>query len=172
MPNSLHFKRLDDTAVAAADPGNLMTFNGLIAGRQSIVRGVLSPLLLLLTSVLASPADQFPFDQELVLDAAPMRPAKRVPILTVAPDGSATIDLWCKSVSARVELSDAAIKIEPGPLPGGLPEMMGEGQCTPERMSADQDMLAALVQVTGWRLQSTTVILEGATTLIFRVSDH
>jgi heat shock protein HslJ len=149
-----------------------MTFNGLIARRHSIVPGVLAALLLLLTSVLAAPADQFPFDQELVLDAAPMRPAKRVPILTVAPDGSATIDLWCKTVTARVELSDAAIKIEPGALPDALPEMMGEGQCTPPRMQADADMLAALAQVTEWRLQGGALVLAGPQTLTFRPSDH
>jgi heat shock protein HslJ len=149
-----------------------MAFNGLIAGRHSIVRSVLGALLLLLSSGLASTADQFPFDQELVLDAAPMRPAKRVPILTVAPDGSATIDLWCKTVTARVELSDAAIKIEPGALPDALPEMMSEGQCTPPRMQADADMLAALAQVTEWRLQGGALVLTGPKTLTFRPSDH
>jgi len=149
-----------------------MTFNDLIAGRHRIVRSVLGALLLLLTLILASPADEFPFDQELVLDAAPMRPAKRVPILTVAPDGSATIDLWCKTVSARVELSDASIKIEPGPLPEGFPEMMGEGQCTRQRMRADEDMLAALAQVTEWRKQGSALVLVGPTMLEFRQSDH
>jgi len=131
---SRHFKRLDGVAAAPADPETMMTFIRLIAGRHSIVRGVLGAVLLLLASGPGSPADQFPFDQELVLDAAPMRPAKRVPILSVTPDGNASIDLWCKTVTARVELSDAAIKIEPGPLPEGLPEMMSEGQCTPARL--------------------------------------
>jgi heat shock protein HslJ len=107
-----------------------------------------------------------------VLDAAPMRPAKRVPILSVMPDGSASIDLWCKTVTARVELSDAAIKIEPGPLPEGLPEMMSEGQCTPQRLGADADMLAALAQMTAWRMQGSALVLEGPKTLKFRPSDH
>ena len=117
-------------------------------------------------------ADQFPFDQELVLDAAPMRPAKRVPILTVAANGDATIDLWCKTVTARVELSDTTIKIEPGPLPEGLPDMIGNGQCTPERMQADQDLLAVITQVNSWRTQGSALVLVGLTTLKFRASDH
>ncbi len=156
-----------------------MTFIRLLAGRQIsfcrakvIIRGGLAALLLLLASALARPADGFPFDQELVLDAAPMRPAKRVPILIVAPDGNAIIDLWCKSITARVELSDATIKIEPGSLPEALPEMMGDGQCTPARMQADEDMLAALAQVTSWRKQGSALVLVGPQTLKFRPSDH
>ncbi len=145
-----------------------MTFIRLIAGRQGFVRGALASLLLILGSGSAVPADQFPFDQELLLDVAPMRPAKRVPMLTVAPDGNATIDLWCKTVRARVELSDVAIKIEPGPLPEGLPEMLGNGQCTPPRMLADEDVLAALAQVTAWRKQGDALVLAGPVTLKFR----
>ncbi len=97
-----------------------------------------------------------------------MRPAKRVPILTVAPDGNATIDLWCKTVRARVELSEAAIKIEPGPLPEAMPAMMSDGQCTPPRMSADAELLAVLAQVTEWRKQGGSLVLAGPKTLKFR----
>ena len=123
---------------------------------------------LLFGAVQAKAAGEFPFDRELLLDAAPMRPGKRMPILAVAPDGKATIDLWCKSVTAQVELSDAGIKIEPGPLPEGLPEMMGNGQCTPECLQADEDLLAAFTQVTSWRSQGSALVLEGPRTLKFR----
>ena len=140
--------------------------------RDILVRGTGAAVLFLLACGAAAPADQFPFDQELVLDVEPMRPVKRVPILTVAPGGSATIDLWCKTVPARVEISDAAIKIEPGPLPEGLPEMMSAGQCTPERMQADEELLGALIQVTGWRREGDGIVLEGPKTLKFRSSDH
>ena len=149
-----------------------MTFIGPTAGRRNFVRGGLAALLLLLGSVVALPADLFPFDQELVLEAAPMRPGKRMPIFTLAPDGKATIDLWCKSVTAQVELSDAGIKIEPGPLPEGLPEMIGTGQCTSERMQADQDLLAAFTQVTNWRSQGSALVLEGPKILRFRPASN
>jgi heat shock protein HslJ len=126
----------------------------------------------MLASDLGRAATPFPFDQELVLDAAPIRPAKRMPVLNVEPNGDARIDLWCKTVSAHVELSDDVIKIESAPLPEALPEMMGNGQCTPERMQADQDLLAALAQVTEWRLQGGALDLAGPTPLKFRPSDH
>lgn len=141
----------------------------LNAGRQIFACAALAVIL---SSGLATAADQFPFDQELLLDAAPMRPAKRMPILTVEPNGNAKIDLWCRTVPARVEISDATIKIGAGPLPEDLPAMQSAGQCTPERMQADEEMLAALVQVTGWRREGEGVVLEGSRELKFRASDH
>jgi hypothetical protein len=138
----------------------------------ALVRGGLAAILLLLTCGTGVPAEPFPFDQELLLDAAPMRPGKRMPVLAVEPNGNGRIDLWCRTVPARVEISDATIKIEPGPLLERLPEMMSAGQCTPERMQADEELLGALIQVTGWRRQGDGIVLEGPTTLKFRPSDH
>lgn len=149
-----------------------MRFIRLIAGRPIIVCGIFAAGLLVFASGPGSPADLFPFDQELLLDAAPMRPAKRMPILTVAPNGDATIDLWCRTVPGCVELSDAGIRIEPGPLPDALPAMMSDGQCTPGRMQADEEMLAALAQVSEWRKQGSAVVLVGPKTMKFRPSDH
>jgi hypothetical protein len=140
--------------------------------RFALVHGGLAAILLLLTCGTRVPAEPFPFDQELLLDAAPMRPGKRMPVLTVEPNGNGRIDLWCRTVSARIEISDVTIKIEPGPFPEGLPEMMSAGQCTPERMQADDELLGALIQVTGWRLQGDGIVLEGPKTLKFRPSDH
>ena len=71
---------------------------------------------------------------------------KRMPILTVETNGDARIDLWCRTVPARVEIADMAVKIEAAPLPGDLPAMQGAGQCTPERIKADEEMLASIVQ--------------------------
>jgi hypothetical protein len=150
----------------------MMTFTCLIAGRPIIACAAFAAGLLLLTSGPGHAADQFPFDQELVLDAAPMRPAKRVPIITVTPDGKASLDLWCKSVGGKVELADAAIKIEADPLPEALPDIMSDGQCTLQRLQADQDLLDALAQVTSWRMQGSALVLAGPKPLKFRPSDH
>jgi heat shock protein HslJ len=145
-----------------------MSFTRLIAGRRNFACGLAVAVLLALAPGLGWAADPFPFDQELILDAAPMRPAKRMPTLNVAPDGNASIGLWCKTVTARVELSDAGVRIEPGPLPEALPEMMGNGQCSAQRLLADQDMLDALAQVTAWRAQGGAVVLAGPKLLKFR----
>ncbi len=143
----------------------------LIAGRHLIACAALAAGLLLASGPVSS-ADPFPFDQELLLDAAPMRPGKRMPSLTVTANGDATLDLWCKTVNARVELADATIKIEPGPLPEALPAMRGADQCTPQRMRADEDMLATLAQMTAWRQQGGALVLVGPKTLKFRAATN
>lgn len=140
--------------------------------RHVPVRGAVAAILALLTCGSSNAAEPFPFDQDLLLDAAPMRPGKRMPLLTVEPNGNARIDLWCRTVPARMEISEAAMKIEAGPLPEGQPEMMSAGQCTPERMQADEELLAALSQVTGWRWVSEGLVLDGPKPLRFRASDH
>lgn len=140
--------------------------------RQRLVRGAVAAILFLLACGAAVAADTFPFDRELLLDAAPMRPGKRMPVLSVEPDGNARIDLWCRTVSARVEISDTAIKIEAGPLPEDMPTMQSAGQCTPERVQADEEFLATLTQMTGWRRAGDGIILEGPKSLKFRASDH
>jgi heat shock protein HslJ len=135
----------------------------------------LRPLVLCALALLVTPGfaqQNFPVGQEMLLDAAPMRPAKRVPSLTIEANGTAAIDLWCKSVAGRVELDSTAIKITAEPLPETLPRMMSQGQCTPARMQADEDVLSALSQVTSWRRQGEALLLIGPTTLKFRPSDH
>ena len=147
-----------------------MIFFCLSAGRLGFMRAVVAALVF--TTTLANAAEQFPYDQELLLDAAPMRPGKRMPMLTVAPNGDAAIQLWCKDVPARVEVTDDAIKIEAAPLPDALPEMMSRDQCTPARLQADADLLAAIAQATAWQKQGSGLVLVGPQMLKFRASDH
>lgn len=152
-----------------------MSFTRLLAGRSLLSRSVIAAGLILLVAAglrVGVAADRFPYDRDMLLDAGRMGRVKRVPVLNVAADGRATIDLWCRTVPGRVQLSGLSIRIEPGPLPLGLPRYMSDGQCTPARMQADNDTLAALAQVTGWRRHGDTVMLTGAQTLRFRVSNH
>jgi hypothetical protein len=140
--------------------------------RFARVRGAIAAVLVFLTCGAGVPAESFPFDRELLLDAAPMRPGKRMPLLVVEPNGNARIDLWCRTVSARIDISDAVIKIETGALPEGQPETMSAGQCTPERMQADEELLVFLSRITGWRRDGEDIVLEGEKSLKFRTSDH
>src|SRR5215470_10240475 len=118
--------------------------------RRVAMCGDFAAILVLLTCCAGTAAEPFPFDQELLLDATPMRPGKRMPLLTVEPNGNAKIDLWCRTVPARIEISEAVMKIAAESLPDGQPEMMSAGQCTAERMAADVTLLAALSQITSW----------------------
>jgi heat shock protein HslJ len=106
----------------------------------------------------------FPFDQEFVLDTAPMRGTKRIPSLEVQSNGRATIDLWCASGHGHVRVDGPAISI--------VPYGMAAAACPPERMQRDADMLSVLTQVTTWRRQGDTLVLIGPQTLRYRLSSH
>lgn len=154
-----------------------MDYNRLNAGRRAApsTASIAAGLLMTVSVLLNGPghaAEEFPFDRVLLLDVAPMRPLKRVPILTVQENGSATVELWCRTANARVQISGEAIKIEAAPLPEALPQYMSSGQCSEPRVQADNEMLEALAQVTGWRRRGDGIVLMGATQMPFRASSH
>jgi heat shock protein HslJ len=49
---------------------------------------------------------------------------------------------------------------------------MSDGQCSPERMAADVELLNALSQATQWQKADGVVTLKGPSSLRFRPSDH
>jgi len=140
----------------------------LAAGHLSILS--LAAALLFAAAALA--AESFPFDRELMLDAAPLGRGKHMPMLVVTPSGDATIELWCKTVGAHADIADDTIAIKAAPLPDELPAMMGRDQCTPARIQADAELLDTIVQATTWQKQGSGLVLIGPKTLKFRASDH
>jgi len=106
-------------------------------------------------------SEPFPFGSELMLDAAPMHGSKRVPMIEIEDDGTASIDLWCSSLKAQATVNDTAITIVPGDPP--------PAQCDPDRQARDAELLARLTQVTGWRRSGEVVELIGATPLRFHL---
>jgi heat shock protein HslJ len=101
----------------------------------------------------------FPFDSEFLLDVKPMKGSKRVPVLGIGPKGEAAIDLWCNSVEAQIVVVESTITIMTG--------QKTARQCDPARMRSDDDLLAALLQVTNWRREGHVLTLRGAKTLRF-----
>jgi hypothetical protein len=102
----------------------------------------------------------FPFGTELMLDVEPLYGSKRIPMIEIDDNGTATIDLWCASAHASATVGETSITIvadEPQP-----------AQCTPERQTGDQDLLTALSQVTTWRRDGEVIELTGPTKLRFR----
>jgi hypothetical protein len=143
----------------------MMSFIRPIAGGRFFACAAFAAAMI--APALAQPPDQFPFDQELLLETPPMRPGKRMPSLTVERNGNAVIDLWCKSVPARLEFSDNGMKIETPALPDDLPQMQSNGQCTSPRMAADVALLEKFTQVTSWQREGNSVILAGPERLKF-----
>jgi hypothetical protein len=110
---------------------------------------------------LARSADiTFPFGTELMLDVEPLYGSKRIPMIEIQDDGTAAIDLWCASVHAAATVGETSITI--------VAEPAEPAQCTPERQSGDESLLAALSQVTNWRRDGDVIELIGPTTLRFR----
>jgi hypothetical protein len=153
-----------------------MNCNRLRTGRLAVLSAARIGFALMIVGIFSSgpshAAEEFPFDRVLLLDVAPMRPLKRVPILTVQENGSATVELWCRAANARVQISGDAIRIEIAPLPEALPQYMSAGQCSDDRVRADTEMLDALAQVTEWRRRGDGVVLVGPTQMQFRASSH
>jgi hypothetical protein len=109
-------------------------------------------------------AQEFPFERELLLDAAPLRGSKRVPGLEVSASGEATIDLWCKNGRGQVVVAGDTITIIPGE--------MQASQCSLEQTRSDDETLAALSQVTTWRREGDILVLVGPTPLRFRAGTN
>ena len=103
----------------------------------------------------------FPFDRELILDAAPMPGSRRIPIIEIDGNGAVSLDLWCMSLRGQANVGEDSISIVPGPVQ--------PVQCAPDRQSGDENLLAALAQVTNWRRLGDTIELRGATTLRFHL---
>jgi len=102
----------------------------------------------------------FPFGTELMLDVEPLYGSKRIPMLQIEDNGTAAIDLWCSSAHGSAAVGETSITI--------VAEPAEPAQCTPERQSGDETLLAALSQVTNWRRDGDVIELIGPTTLRFR----
>ena len=112
----------------------------------------------------------FPDDGEFLLEAKPMKGSKRVPILEFESKDAASIDLWCNRVHAQfVVVGDTVTIILGEP---AAPQYATAQQCDPDRMRADDDLVAALQQVETWQRQDDLLVLQGQQALRFRLSSH
>src|SRR5215470_6299298 len=102
----------------------------------------------------------FPYNSELIMDAKPMRGSKRVPMLVIGAQGEATIEGWCNDVKAQIVVAADTVTI----LTGAATDQ----QCQAERMRADEELMAALMEITHWNRDGELLTLRGAKTLRFR----
>ena len=109
-------------------------------------------------------AQSFPYGRELLLDVNPMRGSKRLPILDIGDRGTAEIELWCNSVKAQLVVAGNTITIITGEISART--------CAPDLLSADDSLVAALNQVTNWRMDGAALVLTGGRTLRFRLQTN
>jgi hypothetical protein len=120
----------------------------------------------------AAAGESFPFGSELMLEAVPMHGSKRIPMLEIEDDGTASIDLWCTSLHAQATIADDSITIVPGQpasVVPGQPAGDAQAQCDADRQASDATLLAELAQVTKWRRSGDLVELSGPTMLRYRL---
>jgi hypothetical protein len=125
------------------------------------------PLLALLVLgagiAVASPlyAGEFPFGMELTLDAAPMRGSKRIPTLEIGDSGEVKLDMWCKSATGQLSVAGDSVVFVPG--------QVKDNNCPADRAAADDNLLAMLADVTGWKRQGDALTFTGPKPLRFQL---
>ena len=106
----------------------------------------------------------FPYEQELLLDARPMKGSKRIPMIEVMRRGDTKIDLWCNSMRAQFIIVDDTVTI--------ITDAKPTEPCVPERARADEELLGVLAGVTHWQRSGDVLTLRGPKNLKFRASTH
>ena len=91
-----------------------------------------------------------------------------MPMLDGGAERRRRIQLWCKDVPRMRNCRRTTIEIEGGSFAGRDAGDDGPRSCTPARIQADADLLAAIVQATEWRAQGSGLVLVGPKTLKFR----
>lgn len=118
----------------------------------------------------AGAGEPFPFGTELMLDVSPMHGSKRVPMLEIEDDGTASIDLWCTSLHGQATVTDDSITIVPGAPANLVPGQADpQAQCDPDRQASDAALVSTLSRVINWRRSGDHVELTGPATLRYRL---
>jgi hypothetical protein len=124
-------------------------------------------LVLLAAALNAGPAradDGFPFGMAMTMDVARQPGSKRVPNVEIGDNGEAVLELWCKGGKGQFSVAGNTVIFVPGPLQ--------DRACAPARAQADDELVAALSEVTNWKRQGDFVSFIGAKTLRFRLDTN
>jgi hypothetical protein len=101
---------------------------------------------------------------EMTLDALPKPGSKRVPDLDIGDHGEVVLELWCKGGKGQFSVAGNTVIFVPGPIE--------DRACPPARAQADDELIAALSEVTTWRRQGDLVAFIGSKTLRFRLNTN
>jgi META domain len=131
----------------------------------SMEAGIALLLLTSATSIQALAAeDGFPFGMEMTLEALPQPGSKRIPDLEIGDNGEVVLELWCKGGRGQFSVAGNPVVFVAGP--------MQDRSCPPARAQADDELVAALTDVTTWRRQGDFVAFSGSKTLRFRLNTN
>jgi hypothetical protein len=133
--------------------------------RPALTRtGLVLAVFASVSSIQARAEESFPFGMEMTLDALPKPGSKRVPDLDIGDHGEVVLELWCKGGKGQFSVAGNTVIFVPGPIE--------DRACPPVRAQADDDLIAALSEVTTWRRQGDLVAFIGSKTLRFRLNTN
>jgi hypothetical protein len=122
-------------------------------------------LLLSMSAVREARAEtSFPFGMEMTLDAPSQRGSKRVPDLDIGDNGEVVLELWCRGGKGQFSVAGDTVIFVAG--------QMEDRPCPPDKVQADDDLIAALTEATNWRRQGDAVSFIGTRTLKFRINTN
>jgi hypothetical protein len=134
---------------------------------KNVARPIAVSLVLLAAALNAGPAradDGFPFGMAMTMDVARQPGSKRLPNVEIGDNGEAVLELWCKAGKGQFSVAGNTVIFVVGPLE--------DRACPPARAQADDELVAALSEVTNWRRQGDFVSFIGAKTLRFRLDTN
>jgi heat shock protein HslJ len=130
-------------------------------------RAGVASLLLMATTASLNPAradDGFPFETQMQLDVNRMPGSKRIPNLDIGEAGEVVFELWCKGGKGQFSVAGNTVIFVAG--------AMENRSCPPDRAQADDELIAALTDVSTWKRQDDLVLFVGAKTLRFRINTN
>ena len=140
---------------------------GWCDGRDRKVAKTLRVAAALLAMACCGPAiaaDEFPFGFEMTLDAARQPGSKRLPTLDIGDAGETRVELWCRGGTGQFSVAGNTVIFVLG--------AMEARACSPAQTQADDELVAALSEVTTWKRQGDVVSLIGAKPLRFRINTN
>jgi hypothetical protein len=108
--------------------------------------------------------DGFPFGTEMTLDVGRQPGSKRIPNIEIGDAGEVVLELWCKGGKGQFSVAGNTVIFVAG--------AMENRNCAPDRAHADDDLIAALMDVATWKRQGDFVSFVGAKTLRFRINTN
>jgi heat shock protein HslJ len=130
-------------------------------------RAGVASLLLITAALDSTPAradDGFPFEMQMQLDVNRMPGSKRIPNLDIGEAGEVVFELWCKGGKGQFSVAGNTVIF--------VARAMENRSCPPDRAQADDELIAALTDVSTWKRQDDLVVFVGTKTLRFRINTN
>ena len=130
-------------------------------------RAGVASLLLIAAALDSTPAradDGFPFEMQMQLDVNRMPGSKRIPNLDIGEAGEVVFELWCKGGKGQFSVAGNTVIF--------VARAMENRSCPPDRAQADDELIAALTDVSTWKRQDDLVLFVGTKTLRFRINTN